>query len=309
MIPNRKAGLGLSSPAGKVEECRGLQGPQPEAGRCIISIVYLIRHGETPWNAERRIQGGVDIPLNDRGRLQAEALARRLAAIPLARIYTSDLARARETTAIIQARQPRDIPVVATPGLRECRYGPLGGADPWEVVVGRFFPGEWKGWLKGGGIACLPRGGLRHPGPADRGGLLPQLPEEGPVLTPPHHGAVQAILCHTWGSNWPSAGPLLPGPTAPYRPSNVSDLSSGSSCSTIPATLADLASHGARSSHLVIREGAAGLRTRQRSPPPSVTPSARSPGLGRSLRGVLEMADEIVHRFVRGEPILLLQWR
>ena len=59
--------------------------------------IIAIRHGETAWNADGRIQGQLDIALNPRGLWQAARLARALAAEPIAAIYASDLARARST--------------------------------------------------------------------------------------------------------------------------------------------------------------------------------------------------------------------
>ncbi|MGE5116089.1 MAG: histidine phosphatase family protein, partial [Betaproteobacteria bacterium] len=59
--------------------------------------VLAVRHGETAWNVDTRIQGQQDIPLNDTGRWQAERLARALADEPLAAVYASDLVRAHET--------------------------------------------------------------------------------------------------------------------------------------------------------------------------------------------------------------------
>ena len=61
------------------------------------TTILLIRHGETPWNAERRLQGHIDIPLNDVGLLQAAAVGQALAGEPLAAILSSDLQRARQT--------------------------------------------------------------------------------------------------------------------------------------------------------------------------------------------------------------------
>lgn len=88
--------------------------------------LLLARHGETVWNTEGRYQGQTDIPLSQRGRLQAQALARRLAAEPLDAIYASDLQRAAETARMIAAARTEDrsnVPVRLDPRLREMSFG------------------------------------------------------------------------------------------------------------------------------------------------------------------------------------------
>ena len=63
--------------------------------------IWLARHGETDANAEGRVQGSLDPPLNERGREQARALAREAAGLGIEALYTSQLRRARETAAIV----------------------------------------------------------------------------------------------------------------------------------------------------------------------------------------------------------------
>lgn len=88
--------------------------------------IVLVRHGETEWNSLRRIQGQIDIPLNEVGLGQARAVARRLGAAPFAAVYTSDLQRASQTAAPIAAA----CGLVAQPDrrLRERHFGRLQGS-------------------------------------------------------------------------------------------------------------------------------------------------------------------------------------
>src|SRR5947199_4246279 len=65
--------------------------------------LVLVRHGESTWNREHRIQGQLDPPLSEHGRAQAELVARRLAPSKPDAIYASDLQRALETAAPIAA--------------------------------------------------------------------------------------------------------------------------------------------------------------------------------------------------------------
>lgn len=85
----------------------------------------LVRHGETPWNTEHRLQGHLDIPLNDNGMAQAAATSRSLAAHRFAAIYCSDLRRARDTAA--PAASLLGCEAQAEPRLRERHYGAFQG--------------------------------------------------------------------------------------------------------------------------------------------------------------------------------------
>lgn len=88
-----------------------------------MTRLVLIRHGETEWNREGRIQGHVDIALSQVGIAQAEALAERLAAEPLDALYSSDLQRARATAERIARRTGQR--VITDPRLRERHLGVL----------------------------------------------------------------------------------------------------------------------------------------------------------------------------------------
>jgi hypothetical protein len=97
-----------------------------------VTTIYLARHGETDWNAQARWQGHADTPLNERGRTQAQALAGRLAAVPFAAAYASDLRRARETAEIVV--DGRDLPLRIDPRLREIDVGSWQGLTNDEIA-------------------------------------------------------------------------------------------------------------------------------------------------------------------------------
>ena len=83
--------------------------------------ICLIRHGETEWNAERRLQGQIDIGLNQSGVRQAQAAGRWLKTAGLTALYASDLKRAAATAEMIG--QAVGLPAMLTPELRERCYG------------------------------------------------------------------------------------------------------------------------------------------------------------------------------------------
>jgi alpha-ribazole phosphatase len=90
--------------------------------------LLLIRHGQTNWNLEQRFQGQSDIPLNETGRKQAQALAERLAAEQFDAVYSSDLQRATETANIICESQ-----IHADTRLREVSFGDWEGLTYDEI--------------------------------------------------------------------------------------------------------------------------------------------------------------------------------
>ena len=141
--------------------------------------VFALRHGQTAWNAELRIQGQLDIPLNDIGHRQAAQLAQALAGEGLAAIYSSDLLRARATAEPLAAAS--GLPVQTSTALRERAFGCFEGAtfveieQRWPEDAARwrrreidFGPGGGES-LSGFSARCVPaleQLAARHPGEA-----------------------------------------------------------------------------------------------------------------------------------------------
>ena len=93
--------------------------------------LYLIRHGQTDWNIQGKIQGSHDIPLNDTGRAQAKLVAEGMDSRPVTKIFSSTLMRAVETARMIGDRQHVDIYLVS--GLIVVDFGKWGGMAWAEV--------------------------------------------------------------------------------------------------------------------------------------------------------------------------------
>jgi probable phosphoglycerate mutase len=98
----------------------------------VETTILLIRHGETDWNREGRWQGWADPPLNETGRAQAVALAKRLASERVDAVYSSDLRRAFETAEPVAAAH--GLPIVADRGLREIDVGSWSGLTHPEIA-------------------------------------------------------------------------------------------------------------------------------------------------------------------------------
>lgn len=116
--------------------------------------ILLIRHGETAWNAERRLQGHIDIALNAAGRRQAQALAAALAPEQIDLVFASDLQRAWQTAAAIAA--PRALAVAQLAGLRERCYGGFEGLLYSEIEAR--FPVQFAAWQARDIDALMPHG-------------------------------------------------------------------------------------------------------------------------------------------------------
>jgi broad specificity phosphatase PhoE len=104
--------------------------------------LYLLRHGETAWNREQRLQGIRNIPLNRQGILQSRRLAGLFRSSKVTRVITSPLARARCTTTILL--RETNVPVLLEDRLREIDHGPWSGLL--HATIAREFPDEFAAW-------------------------------------------------------------------------------------------------------------------------------------------------------------------
>ncbi len=161
--------------------------------------IYLIRHGsiELP-DRERRYIGQVDLPLDETGEEQAEALRQRFAGFPIAKVYCSDLCRSQRTAEILAAGRP--IPIRVRPDLREINLGAWEGCSCAEIE--RRFPDEFR--KRGGDIV-----NYRVPGGetfAECGRRVLAAFRDilrattGDILIVGHAGTNRAILCHLTGA-------------------------------------------------------------------------------------------------------------
>ncbi len=170
-----------------------------------MTTIYLARHGQTDWNAERRWQGHADPPLNEAGRRESLALGAALGGRGLSRVYSSDLARARDTAEI--AARTLGIEVELDARLREVDVGEWSGLTLAEIEE-RYPDGLARrraggtGWTSGepfevmaarvvDALADIAR---RHPGES--------------VLAVSHGGPLRAAstACRLGHDEWISAG-------------------------------------------------------------------------------------------------------
>ena len=154
--------------------------------------IVAIRHGETAWNVDARIQGHLDIPLNHTGREQAGRMARALADEPVTAIYSSDLSRALETARYLG--RALGLEVVREEGLRERCFGEFEGQTFAEVEAA--LPEQALRWRKRDPEFAPPRGesllDLRQRVVQAAGRLAAQHP--GELIALVGHGGVLDIL-------------------------------------------------------------------------------------------------------------------
>lgn len=155
--------------------------------------VILLRHGQTDYNAEGRLQGQVDIPLNTVGTSQAQTAAKVLARFHPSTVYSSDLVRARDTAQALADRV--NLPVVLDERLRERHFGAWEGLTRDEIRDG--WPDQfdiWRSWGNPTGIGAETRRevGQRVLGAVTE--IAEATPEHHTIVVVTHGAAIAAVI-------------------------------------------------------------------------------------------------------------------
>jgi broad specificity phosphatase PhoE len=118
-----------------------------------MTLLYLVRHGRSVWNSAGRIQGQIDIELDETGLRQAERIAERLSDEPLKAIYSSPLLRAKATAEAIAARC--NLPIMLDTRLMEYDFGVVSGMtwadieEHYPELANRWLEDPWAVALEG----------------------------------------------------------------------------------------------------------------------------------------------------------------
>lgn len=161
----------------------------------------LVRHGESLWNSERRIQGSLDPGLSPRGRRQTDLLVSHLSAHvrqPVAAIYASPLRRAAQTAERIAAALR--LPVIPDPDLREMFLGDWEGKTVAEIQASA--PGQYERWLEDPDAFPAPRAEDLRAFERRVVGAVHRMQEAHPgtnLILVSHGGVIKALLCFALG--------------------------------------------------------------------------------------------------------------
>ena len=161
--------------------------------------VFLIRHGQTKWNKERRFLGRSDIPLDDEGHVQASLLTNTLRSIPLEAVYSSPLARAWETAEKLAA--PHALQPTVLPGLTELDHGQLEGMK--GALLPERYPQFYEAWRADPTHVRVPGGETlaecQERAVASILEMLASRHSTGPVAVVSHKVAISGVICDTIG--------------------------------------------------------------------------------------------------------------
>lgn len=181
-----------------------------------MTLLTLIRHGETDWNRDGRVQGATDIPLNDTGRAQAREVGmllaeRRVSDAPLV-LVSSDLSRAAETADII-AGALGVAAVARYAGLRERAYGEAEGlnADEFHARWGEWHSAQVPGAEAWQDVRARALRAIRDVIRDARHASAPRAPE---VVAVAHGGLIRQVIRHATADELPGEGERLPNGSA-----------------------------------------------------------------------------------------------
>ena len=166
-----------------------------------MTRLLIVRHAESAFNDENRIQGHKDSRLTFRGMYQAQHLARRLKKIKIDKIYSSDLGRAYTTTLKI-ARYTK-LPIVRDPRLREIHLGAWEGMTPEEVD--KLYDKGYQKWLKSPSSIKIPKGeGIRRfkKRVVERVKAIARANNGKTILIVTHGGVITALLADWLGAEF-----------------------------------------------------------------------------------------------------------
>ncbi|RLI49391.1 MAG: histidine phosphatase family protein [Candidatus Thorarchaeota archaeon] len=123
-------------------------------GEAMNTRVFLIRHGRTAWNKDVRFRGRTDLPLDEVGFAQAEAIAARLKDSPIVAVYSSPLRRAIQTAEPLA--RALGLEVSKDEGFIDINFGEWQGLSPQEVA--QLYPGLYRQWLESPHLVRIPGG-------------------------------------------------------------------------------------------------------------------------------------------------------
>lgn len=166
-----------------------------------VRRALFVRHGETDYNAERRIQGHLNVALNETGRLQAAALAGYLADMPIGAIYSSDLIRAYQTAEPIA--EALGLPITTNERLREINLGVFQGMTGDELRRSPHHADAYEMWRTDDRYA--PSGGESFSQLGDRTlAAWEQIAQQSPaetVLIVTHGGNIKSLVMRLFPSD------------------------------------------------------------------------------------------------------------
>ena len=160
-------------------------------------MIYAIRHGQTDWNKEGRIQGGgSDIPLNAQGILQAKQLAQKLIGLDISTIYSSDLLRAKQTAQEIN--KVLRVKIIESELLRETNYGELEGQPSSVTETNPYYKKICEAVDAGDYNAHFPNGESRNMATERMMKFLKHINKDENILLSTHGGLLRSF-CVLYG--------------------------------------------------------------------------------------------------------------